>query len=497
MAVVLTIAGSAKTFRRNSLNISATANGRTTASFTVLSTDGSYRPALDAEVIITEGGTRIFGGLVNRPSEKGLLDGASNAIATAVSAVDFNHYPERRAVNETIAAGTLKAALTTLVANYLSVYGVTLDAGQVNGPTLTELKYEYRNLGEALNELSTLTAKYGDPYVWRIDEFKVLSMFQPTTSAAPFNIVINDGNVVGDIEVETNRDKYANRIIVKVAPRSEIGRVETFLGDGATDTVVLSQDMAANQRFVVVTPGGFMEPLGDGHPTGATWTIDADNRTLTRLTGPLPSGYTASVTYDSVQNINATAEDASEISTYGPWERVIVVDVVPDDTTAQALADGYLAQALALPKTIKYRTRRTGLKPGQTQTITITRRNLNSTVTITDVVTKELLSRELMRDVTAVTDVTPQGSWRDTYKLWAGDKSGGTTGITLPGAAAPTASGGIPGQPNKSVQFNFENTFGGDDGFLYDYTNDTVMVGSNHTPGGAINVLIGDGHTVN
>jgi hypothetical protein len=54
-----------------------------------------------------------------------------------------------------------------------------------------------------------------------------------------------------------------------------------------------------------------------------------------------------------------------------------------------------------------------------------------------------------------------------------------------------------PGQPNTSVQFNRDNTFGGNEAFEFHEDSTTVTVGTGHTPGGADNLLVGEGHTVN
>lgn len=499
MAIALTIGGSAKAYRVGSLHLSASANGRTTAAFDVRSNDGTYRPALDAEVIITENATRIFGGLVDRPSESGVLgdkSGAYAGIVTKVSAVDFNAYTERRFVNETLAAGTLKSMLTTLVANYLTGYGVTLDGSQVDGPSLPELIYEYRNLSDVLNELAKLTGKYGDPYVWRIDEFKVLSMGQPASTAAPFDITVASERAVGDITVETTRDKYANTIILKVPDQAFNNYVDTFTGDGSTDTFSTTYPISSHNRFVIVTPGGFYEPLGDGHPTGPTWTIDADNQTLTRLTGALPVGYTATITYDGVLKITATAVDAGEVASVGIWEKVVTIEKVPSDTTAQALADGYLADAVTTPKVIRYQTKGSGLKPGQTQTITIPARNVNAAATITEIITTDYGhgGDVLIHSVTATADAVVQDSWRDVYKLWAGDKAGGDASIAL-GDGTPSV-GGWPAAPVKSVQFNYNGVFGGNEHFTYEYAEDSVLIGTRHTVNGADNLLVGEHHSV-
>lgn len=225
----LTIAGSSKQILSGSLEINLVANGRSSASFDLLSEDRSYRPALDAEVFIEEDGEVIFGGLVDKPDERGFGGGHHPGIRTSVNVVSFDAYTERRFINETIPAGTMKAALEVIV-RYLTPYGVTLDGSQVNGPAIPELLCEFQRVDDVLNQVATLTADAGQPYHWTISHTKVLGMYQPSTTPAPFNLVGNDlDEVIGDITVDTSRsDDYANRIIVKITPVPVTNIVDTF-----------------------------------------------------------------------------------------------------------------------------------------------------------------------------------------------------------------------------------------------------------------------------
>lgn len=485
MALVLTIGGVAKEVRAGSLNISATANGRTTASFQIDSTAGTYRPAIDAEVLITWAGVRIFGGLVERPTERGLAAGARPGIATTVSAVDFNQYAERRIIIDGgFPAGfTLLQALTSLVGN-LAVYGVTLDAGQVTGPTLPELIYKGPTISTILNELATLTGKYGEPFAWRINEFKVLSMTQPSTVAAPFDILTNTpSQVVGDITVELTREHYANRIFVVVPDKTEYNRVETFTGDGST-TVFTTQYTPFNQRGRMLVDGE-SQSLGDDILTpigpGTQWILDRGSQTLTAATAPA-DGATIEFPFDGKFAGTATASDAGEIAAHGPYERLVRVDEVPSDTTTQAIADAYLAQSLTLTQKITYVTHTDGLRPGMTQTITVPRRNVNVSAVITDIVTREVGKDKLARQVTAVEDGGNAGvgkGWRDVIKIWSDDHAGGkiTAGAPVSIGTGPPSSGG-PAPPNKAVQFNRNGLFGGDEAFTYDETKNTLTCGA-------------------
>lgn len=479
MAVTVTIGGVAKDIKARTLHISRTANGRATAKFAVESTDGSYRPAHDAVVVISDGGSPIFGGLVENPTERGSVEGKGvPAIITTVSCVDYHAYTERRFVNETLAAGTLKSQLQTIVTTYLATYGISLDAGQVNGPTFPAIPFAYTRADEALNRLMAVTADFGAPYVWRINASKVLKAFQPSSEAAPFNLTGDPIlQVRGDITIDLSRQHYANKIILLVPTQSQVEREETFTGDGST--TVFTPQFTPTKTYGYLTNNGVYETLQyASDPPSATWTFDPDANTVTRTTAPA-NGATIIFKFDGTYDGTAIASDAAEIAAHGIWERVVTVESVPSDTTAQALADGYLAKALYATKTVKYHTRESGLAPGQSQTINVSRRNVNATAVITDIETRELGDGEgLIHAVTAVIDSAQTNldrGWRDTYRVWAGDKLGAgsaSSPITV-GSGSPVSVG--PGGPNRAVQFNDSGVFGGDDAFIYYKTENSVV----------------------
>jgi hypothetical protein len=355
-------------------------------------------------------------------------------------------------------------------------------------------------LSDILQDTLKLTANDGNPYVVRMSPTKVLSAFQPSTEAAPFNIPTAANPIIGDIEVEEAGDRYANRVIVKVASQVEQGRTESFDGDGSTSTFTLTYTPTSTRGYV--TNDGVYETLTDttalaagGDP--ATWTYDVENNTITRNGGAPASGTdNISMVFDGVYNGLGDASDASWAT--APWERIITLEKVPDDTTAQEFATARLAEFLVRPKTITYKTRNgAGLKVGQSQHITFALRNLNTDVIITEIVARDYGENalKLLRQVTAVTGVhVPENRW-DTYKTWASDMVGEG------GAQNITAGSGIPGQsgpapPVTSVQFNDNQRFGGNAAFTFDKGNTSVYIGTGHSAIGAANLLVGESHTV-
>lgn len=505
MDFTLTINGVEKRLRSGSLDIYRQMNGRATAGFAIMSKDQSYRPPLNATVSIDVEGATIFGGLITIPREKGLLGGVKPDIVTHVTAGDFNIYADRRFINETIPSGTLKAFLTVVV-SYLSGYGVTLDPSQVDGPTLPELVYNYRRASDALNEAMSLTAQFGDQYVWEIDADKVLRAYQPSTVAAPFDLVA-DGNgavrvVIGDIEVEQNLENYANSIIVKVAPVTEVGHIETFEGDGVTSTFTLTYTLTKPYGIIHVYELDGVTPAGGetfGIPPDAPlqWEYDPDTNQITRTIGPTDATKIYSLTFDGTFEATGLAQDAGGIATYGLIEKVILVEEVPEGTTAQSLAEGYLAQSLPIHHIIRYKTLHHGLAPGQTQTITVPARDLNGTAIITAVRMREFGPKriEYSIDATLDDDTNILKSFQDIYKLWRGDLAGTGSAPTV-GPGGPISGG--PAPPFESVQFNREGRFGGNEHFRFKEGSTSVFIGEGHSviAGSADNLLVGLDHTV-
>lgn len=332
-----------------------------------LSEDASFRPQIDQELIVEEvvgsPATRIFGGVIEF-AEEVAADGhvATDAIVTQVNAVGFSSYADRRYVNATLAAGTLKSQLTTLVA-YLSAYGVTLDPAQVDGPSMPELVCAYRKLTDVLNDLSSLSSGSGGspnaPYLWEIDYEKTLRMFQIGTSAAPVDLIEGDGVEVGDLAVKPTRESYANRVILRSA-------------------------------------GGLV----------------------------------------------TIADDTDEQDDHELWETVIDTQADLSEAVAEQAAAGLLSQFSQAQAEARYNTVALGLRPGQTQTITAPKRNVDASFLITEVATRQEPNNDaMMRSIVALSGYRLQGSWMDVLARW----TSGVNGVGIVGSGGTGGFGGSVG----------------------------------------------------
>jgi hypothetical protein len=285
MAYVLTVAGTTRTMQAG-WSIDETANGRNLFRFSVKSEAGTYRPALDEEVILTESGTRIFGGNITRAEESGLAPPKATSIITAVEASDFNALTDRRLYTTfLLTTPTLKAALQDIVT---FIPGATLDAGQVTGPTLPDLIYFARPVRDVLNDLTVLSGGY----LWEVDYNKVLRMYLPGTYAAPFSVTEANRNAIGDVLVEPTRDGFANVVLVKNATLQQVafdaGDIATHgywevvytAPDEALDDALLAMATMILARSLIIRKSVRYHTLGLGVHPGQTQTITFASRNI-------------------------------------------------------------------------------------------------------------------------------------------------------------------------------------------------------------------------
>jgi hypothetical protein len=475
-----TIAASSKTIRSGTLRISETANGRNTMSCDVVSTNGSYRPSIGAEVILTEDGTRIFGGLIDSTFEASVVEQGTTPIVNSITCVDFNSYADRIFITNTAGSTTLEAWIDYIVAalGTAGFSGVTKHGSQATGPTLPALTYTNRLLRDVLDELSALSG-----YTWNFDYSKVFRMISPGSSAAPFNVVpASDSNAIGDITCELSRPDYANRVILEYGQGIQ-SRTESFVGNSSNRVFALDLPIAGFPNPVTVN-GDYVhvaEYVGDGSDL-FEWTYRASDNSIVQLAeAPTGTMHSALTSGDDLVVVYPAQYPAVVYSPTSPpadlREKRMAAPDVFDPEVAQDLADAYVARYSITLKTVKYKTFQTGITPGMHQTITVSGRNLSGTHLITDIESEDVettnAARRILRTVTAVSGTTYPGSWRDDYRQMTSG-GGSSSVVTLEGVPLITNGGmfttnifagylgdGTNNLYEESLQFCSKSTLGG------------------------------------
>lgn len=425
---ILSVNSVERPLRVDSLDLRQAVNVADVMNCRILSEAGAYRPTLGHDVKLSENGTYIFGGKIQKAEETGADGQPIDDIETEIHCVGYADVFDRVHITETFAIGdTIEDIATLLVTDYLSDYGVTLDAGQVTGATLTEeIVADGVLLSELLDILLTNTG-----YAANINPDKEFILYEPGATAAAFNVVDGDANHIGDIRAIRSQAKRYNRIHVRYGEHVMRMVTDSFVGDGAEDTFELSHRIdgpvpygdgggAVGYAVVDYPVGPDLEPLGGLlAPSTIVWEYDPDTREITRRSGAVANGVAFNVRYDVQFPQVTSAEDAADIAANGPYELVIEAPAIYDKALAQAQAASYLNRYLSNPTEAEYSTLGLGLLVGTAQTITAADRNLSGTFLITEIHTRILGgSQDLIRTVKTIGGDEFKGSFRDVYRAW-------------------------------------------------------------------------------
>ncbi len=460
---IMTVAGVERECRLGTLNIREVANGINNAMFTILSSGGVYRPSLIDEIGLTCDGDKIYGGYIDKAAETGADGEPIDDIETRLECVDFNVIADRRFITTTIPAGTtLKNALNTYILPYYSTYGVTLEAGQLDGPNLPDDIVLVGVKGsEALNRLSVASGGWG----WNFSYTKKLGMVQPGTVSCPFNVVDGDGHHFGDIQVDRQQNKRVNFVTLKYGQAQIIDKTDTFVGDGATDDWELTYPMLYSPRvgYGYVTDDGVFKTLALETDSEGDYRYDPTTNRLRRTAGNLGVGIILTIRYDVQFPQVVTASDPSDISLNGLFEALFEEPNIWDKGEATTAAEDRLSVNADPLETVRINTREVGAHPNQTLTVTAADRSVSGIYLITEVsIVSPGNDFDFVYRLTCIDTDRFRGSFRDVYVDWL--KTGSSS------AAVPAASnmGAFPGAPEWSVQFNKGGLFGGSDQFTVD-----------------------------
>jgi hypothetical protein len=408
-------------------------NAATTLTADIYSTNAAFRPAIWDDVILWEDDTKLFAGLVDSYREQAESGWGTN-IVTSIDCTDYGALLLRRYVTATFAAGTLKALLTTLVSDYLAVYGITLDDDQPDGPDLPVLTFTRVRTDDVLNQLASLTSGF----VWQVTVDKTLLMAAPSSAAAPFSIAPNDGHVVGDVQVSEERtDQYANTVTLVVNGAGSAEASQDFVSDGSQTSFTTDYPAPNNLQLLypnqLIVDGVATEPVswGDQLP-GTHWRWDWETHTLSADDGvTIPAGGTVvTIAHAIAFPFAVTAQDDDDVAANGPVEAIVTVDDTMSLSAADATAAAEVANRLARARTVVYLTRTRGLRVGQLQTITEPYRDIDDDFVVNEVRLR-LSSLDIGDYSVSAVERATQGTFRDTFKQWSGGATNAAAGHVL------------------------------------------------------------------
>jgi len=381
MSVTITIAGVDRTssvvfgsFRRID-NINQQVD---TLQFTVNKYgSSSFAPAVNSEVVVTNGATTVFGGVIIRVTEE--QDGA-HVLNYAVECADYSQYLKRKLVTERYTNMTAAAIISDIITDYASDFTVVNVA---TGPTIKSISFSRLTVAQSLQKIADAIG-----YVWYVDYKKDIHFFAKTTELSPVNISDTSGNYIyNSLNITEDLTQLRNKITVQGGDAiSSATRTETFTGDATKVQFALANKFSETPVVVVggVTKTVGTEYLSDDASFQCQWNF---NEKYIRFTAGNTPGSGASITVTAKYRypIVVSVPSAASIAEFGTYEFAITDKTILSQQ--EAIDRGY-AELVSYQNELhdgSFRTYEDGIRSGQTLTINSTLRNKSITVVVQSV----------------------------------------------------------------------------------------------------------------
>ncbi len=168
--------------------------------------DRAFVPAIGREVIITDGSTRVFGGIIVR-QEAQVLNYPN--VQYSIECMDYTRLLDQHLVAETYENMTINAIIADIVNNWAPAGILNTN---VDEPTvLSYIQFNYEPVSHCLKQLADAVGAD-----WYIDYYKTLYFKQPSASAAPIDITDSGGVYDKDsLVIRKDTSQLRNSIVVR------------------------------------------------------------------------------------------------------------------------------------------------------------------------------------------------------------------------------------------------------------------------------------------
>lgn len=371
---------------RRSLTIGSGSRG--VCSFTWLNpaaTTGSTRPQVDDEVVIYEGSTRFFAGIIEDATER--FYNGKPLMYVDVRCTDYGILCDRRIVSKyytPFMGGTASITIADIVTNFLDGTGISFEPNW-DSVILEDQMFNHVTVTEALNQICDKTGED-----WRVDFYKVLRKFTKDTgyTSAPCTFTDNDGNF-DSLSANRSRLRRRNRQGVKNS-RSTVAlwedTITAFAGQTSFQTTYLQEVKPAVYVDGVVKSVVSLAEVGE---QASDFYYIPNGIGVFSRTGGLGEGQEVAVVYPGKLPPIYWAEDAADIALHGKLEAVEEVADILDDIGMTEIAAGLLARGKVEPIMAEGVSRKAGWEPGQLLTINTTQPLLSASLLIESVDSEE------------------------------------------------------------------------------------------------------------
>lgn len=319
-----------------------------------------------------------------------------------------NHYlADKRLVVAAFAvptdAGVIATALHT---DYLAGEGVTVGSIQT-GPEIPEAIFNYVTVAEALDILAEMAG-----FTWFIDEQKRFFFVDRTTYAAPWTAAIED-MTKRTPSLSTGNPLYRNRQYIRGGMGLTVLQTENRTGDGVTDVFIMSFPLAKEPD--ITEDGAPMDVGIRGLETGKDYYWSKGDNIIYAEVAPAGAVAIQFQYYGQYPLISLALDEGGRIARQAiEGGTGIIEDIIYEahdsGVSSQESARAKLTDYCRDAARFRYQTTRSGIKPGQLQTINYPLLGLNNTEMLIESVRMVPYGNFIPYDITAIVGPVA-GSW--------------------------------------------------------------------------------------
>lgn len=363
MDITITIGGEDKTslIEWPSFTIEGNADQQPDLSNFIIKTHSgqTYKPEVNAEVIMTDGATRIFGGRIIQIQN----NYSDDIIYYEIECKDYTTELDRIQVIDAFDDMTVFEIIEYINDNYLT--GITIANVDCNIP-IKRIVFNRKSVTECLNDLSKLTN-----FIWYIDYYKDIHFFIKNTEIAPFAIEADSDKLIGDsLRLINDLSQLRNVVTVRGADKVATNtRTKEHTGDGIKTTFNTDYKFA---ELPVVEVNSVPQTVGleNINTTGFDCYWDFNQKYI-RFDAGVTDTHAIEITGNPLIPIIVEVEDLGSIASFGRFEFSRVNKSLSSSEDAQLFAQAQLDSYGQSVREGGFRTYESGLSGGQTITINL------------------------------------------------------------------------------------------------------------------------------
>lgn len=337
----------------------------------------TYKPSLGQEVIVSEDGTKIYGGYIVEAEKK-----IEAMVQTwRITCKDYHYGLDRKLVYKNFKNEYAGDIIKYIATNYTS--GFTTDNVSL-GNSISSIRFNYETVSRAIQQIAERIN-----YDWYVDENKDIHFFSKESYIAPFELNDVDGNFIwNSLIINEHINQIKNSIFVQGGIQSLGHKVFKDRGNGITRTFSTRYEM----ENLTVKKGGIVQTLGkDGidDPVAVDCLYNPDKYLIIFREDNKPAdGVEIEISGNASMPVFVHVKDQFSVLTYGEFQFRIVDKSILSQLEAKQKALAELEKYKSSTSEVIFRTRSNGLKVGQRITLNSAILDINKNFTINRTISK-------------------------------------------------------------------------------------------------------------